>query len=453
MFYVLNTKDEIRNNDPYKVALKSLVNEIKGMDFTTMESIKDVFGDTSMDLLVSWVINNREEVTVKSLEKKLKVICKEFSVEELYYMYISSLSDVLTDEFMIESARNQGIDIKSEFAGYEEALTNLRLKSLIGTFCIYGLIIKEQLLEKNFESINIENDHNATRIIRSLRKGNYSIYKGIRGIPIIMSQKEAQLISGLVNKLINNRYDKKVIEYAGVMYSYRSLEILVSKYCFGNKVNEYVDLREFTGKEAFSISETKLFLSPVQVFTSRRIIPPEEGVVLIVDNQSNVESIYLSECSRFNYRMIFGVVRYKNGLECPISLRMNYNSTVTLSCYEVVDVMSIILDYYKIPEEALKCLGGIPSVPKYDVISGKYWLLRKNGYETNLEKEQRESGKKVKREYTVKTGTYVRKIKGVASNEANEFAKKLRIVLDEGTTLIKEKDRQYFREIEEFGLE
>jgi hypothetical protein len=95
----------------------------------------------------------------------------------------------------------------------------------------------------------------------------------------------------------------------------------------------------------------------------------------------------------------------------------------------------------------------IPPASEYEIISGLYWPLRKVGYETEAEKQQRESGKKVKREYSVKAGTYVRKIKGVASDEANKFASKLRIALGEGTTLIKEKDRKYFREIEELGFE
>lgn len=453
MFYLLNTKEEIKNNDPYKIALKTLVSEFKKMDFTLLEPIKDEFGDTSMDSLVSWIVNNTEEITIKSIEKKLKAMYKEFSIEELYYMYVSSLNDILVDEFMLESARCQGIDIKKEFSGYTKAITNLMLKSIIGTLCVYGIILKEQLLERNLDAINIADDFNATRIIRSLRKGNFSLYKGVRGLPIIISEKEAKLLSSLEKKLLNDGYSEKIIEHTSIMFSYRSLEILIAKYCFGNKVDKYIDIKEFVGEEAFNISETKLFLAPTKVMSSRKSIPAEEGVVLKVNNHKNIEAIYLSECSRFNYRVIFGVVRYKNGAEYPISLRMNYNSTVTLTCYEVVDVMSIIIDYYKIPEEALNCLGEIPTAPEYELLSGQYWLLRKNGYETETEKQQRESGKKVKREHAVKAGTYIRKIKGVASSEATEFANKLKITLNEGTTLIKEKGRRYFRDIEELGLE
>lgn len=453
MFYVFNVKEEIKNNDPYKIALKSIIKEIKNTDFETMGLDTDCFGNTSIDLLISWIVNYKDEITVGSLEKKLKNLYEEFSMEELYYMYITSLNDVLADEFLIESAMDRGINIKEEISGYKDALANLRLKSLIGTLCIYSLILNHQLLEKKLESVNIEDDYNQTKIIRSIRKDRVSLYKGIRGIPILMSEKEARYVSELNNKMHNSGLPKKFFEYTGVVYSYRSLEMLIAKYCFGNNFDKYVDVKEFVGEEVPSVSETELFLAPVQIFNSRKIIPAKEGVVLKFNAHKNIESVYITECSRINYRIIFGVVRYTNGYESPMSLRINYNSTVTLSCYHVVDVMSVILDYYKIPEDKLKVLGEIPKVPEYEVLSGVYWELRKNGYETASDAKQRKLGKNVKREYSVKPGTYVRKSRGSASEQTKEFAKKIRIALEEGMTLIKEKDRVFFREIEELNID
>ena len=80
---------------------------------------------------------------------------------------------------------------------------------------------------------------------------------------------------------------------------------------------------------------------------------------------------------------------------------------------------------------------------EFEVLSPYYWRYRKSNYETTKEREQRKQGRKVKREFTVSISSFIRKIKGNPSKEAQELAEKLCVKLEPNHTIVREHQRTY----------
>ena len=450
MFYIFNDgkKDKKKNSGPYKKAIKELIKDIQVTDIVPLLRINNASldgGVQDIESFILWVKDQGEDIDYNEAEKKLKEFYNKYTLEEMIYFYITILNNALYEDFMIQSSKTNGIELKDMFADCNETQIKLKTKSLIGIICAYSIIFNEKLLEKKIEFIDVAKDQANTKLSKYIKPQAMSLLKGVNGVPLILSSKEADLVSKLSVKLVNDGYGEEMLNHLKLVYSYRRLEEMVSMYCFGSKFNNYINKKEFIGEEAYRIENNKMFVLPIQLIHTRRLVPPVDGVVLKVKDHESIETIYINECTRFNFRMIYGIVRHKDGFEQPVSIRVNYNPIVMLNCWNSPDVASILMDFYNVPNEQLDGLNSLPEALDYEIMSSKYWELREHNYETPGEKEVRLSGKKVKREYPVKIGTYVKRISGNASEQTLKLSEQVRIQLPEKHTLVKEKNRTYDR--------
>lgn len=448
MFYIFNNKSNKQlKSDPYKKILKELTNNIRELDNDTISFLKNSSShlgipDTEELLLL---IHHNKELTYKEIEKKLKKIYSTNSFEELFYYYVVILNNSLYKDFIIKSALEANIPLEQVDPNHEETIITNKLQGTLATIAFYSILFNENLLERKIEFLNISEQYSESKPIKLIKPEPMSLLKGIHNIPILLTYKEADLVTRLSKKLILEGYDHKILDHMKLIYTYRFLEYNFSMYCFGKDFNSFINNKEFIGEEAFRIAELKMAIIPTATIKERKIIPPKDGVVLKLKNHKTVESIYLNECSRFNLRIIYGVARFKNGSEQPISMRLNSNEGTILYCYDTADISDVILDFYKCPEVKPQDEHNIIPVPEYEVLSATYWNYRNKGYETEKEHNQRVLGKKVQLEHTVKIGTRVKTIKTRASKEIREFADKIQLTLADNETVVRERNRNYTR--------
>ena len=209
-----------------------------------------------------------------------------------------------------------------------------------------------------------------------------------------------------------------------------------TKLILGEKYLEYISNR------VSNLIDVTFQSVTLDVFLHRKVLMPKSGILLLVKNDKGIESILLKEVYKFNTNHFVAITKYKDGKEISNVFTLN-EECFTHNIYWVykkeiefrtIDYIIHFLDSMDIDEEF--------DDMKYEVISPTYWKYRNRGYKSENDKTDYK-GVVIKREFEIEIAPFIRKIDGVASNEAKSLAKKLGVILEDGHTIVKPHIRHY----------
>lgn len=441
MFYFLN-KDNHKSSkkkriSPYRQVIKQLVNDINDTDTNAVlivNSLNPEYRNVLLEDFISWVQAQGDDISYSIAEKKLKDIYAEVGLDRLIIFYISVLNTCLTEDFILRLSRMNNVKDADFFENYEEFQIRKKARTTLAKICLFSVIFSENLLDKSICKFSINDDYSKTKIIKEIKSETMSLFNGMDDIPLLLTQKETDLVYKLINKLRSDGESFAVFNHLKFLLSQHTLERFNAFYCFEDRLENFITNTEFTQNGATRVELSKFYSIPVEAIYQRRIIPPDEGVVIKVLDHPQIESIYLNECSRFNYRIIYGIVRFKDNYEQLYSLKVDINPILVLFTLYSGDVTSILLDFYKTPD-TLKNNMGITSSFKFNILPAETWKYRTKNYTIPSNEDINNNN--------VKITTYVRKTKGNPSKETLNYANKLKLILEENQTLVKEKGRNY----------
>lgn len=441
MFYYINkstsNSHKKKTINPYRQIIKQLIDDINKTDINAaiaVNTLNPEYRNINIEEYISWVHSQGKDISYSMAEKKLKNIYEETGLDRTIIFYIAVLNTSLAEDFILKISRMNNVKDADFFNNYEEFKIRKFARTTLTKISLYSIIFSENLLEKSIFKFSINEDYSKTRIIKEIRSEKMSLFKGLDDIPLLLTQKETDLACNLINKLKRDSQNIAIFEHLKLLLSQNTLEHFNALYCFENKFDDYVKDSKFNINDAKKFEAAKFYPVPVEATYQRKIIPPEEGVVLRVIDHPNIESLYINECSRFNYRIIYGVTRFKDGYEQSFSLKIDINPVVILYTLYSSDLVGIILDFYKVPSSFKETLG-ITTSFKFELLPADAWKFRKKDYTVTYTNENTIA--------TPKFNTYVRKTKGKPSKETLIYAEKLKLTLEENQTLVKEKDRRY----------
>lgn len=441
MFYFLNNEDFKSNKkkklNPYRKVIKQLVNDINNTDYNSVLLVNELhpyFRNTKVENFISWVQEQGDDISYSQTEKMLKEVYTEIGVDKLLTFYISALNTSLTEDYILKLSRANNMKDSDFFDNYEEFKNRKNARTTLTKISLLAIIFSENLLDKNLYKLLLNDEQNQTKIVKDIKLQKLSLLNGINDIPLLLSQKEADLICDLITKLSREEQSIALLEHLRLLLSQHILEKLNTLYCFENKLENFITSLEFTEKEATKIELSRFFPIPLDALHQRKIIPPDNGVVLKLVDHPGIESIYVNECSRLHYRIIYGIVRHKDNHEQPFSLKIDTNPLVILFTLHSNDVVSVLIDFYKI-SQSFKDTLGIKKSFKFDTLSADTWKYRTKNYTI--------PSNKCNTTEPVKINTYIRRTKGNPSKETLEYANKLKLSLEQNHTIVKEKDRRY----------
>lgn len=183
------------------------------------------------------------------------------------------------------------------------------------------------------------------------------------------------------------------------------------------------------------------------LFMTRKVLIPKNGVVILVENEeSSIESIFLSEKLVGDTNNIYFITRYKNGTEIINSVLLNkkmaHNATIFMGLAEINDTYFNTLGYIFKFLNVNIAKDEIYNSIKFSVIAPYYWKYRHKNYKSENDIVD-SKGVVIKREFEIEIAPFVRKIKGQPSSEALKLADKLGVVLEEHHTIVKPHKRVY----------
>lgn len=438
MFYVYNdisNSNNKKNFNPYREALKNLVDDIKNTDFNVLINTNvyiqsDICSDIDKIVLNIYSMKN---INYKSIEKEFNNLYKKYGLLNLLNLYVVSVNQIL-DSYLF----NNVVEPSKRVYILDDMDTYYKSCALLSKISLYSVIINNDLLNYKIDYMLDDKNKKDYRIVKDLKRENISLAKGLYDVPIFLTTKDARLFK---NSLSSNKLTMS--EIRGYMNTYTVLlfQSLTEIVFFKDEYKKYFnfqydyDIKKLYKKKIFSIDHNVIKL--------RKVLPPKGGIVLKIKDDDDIESIYFNEKEDLNNRAIGGVVRYTDGTEEDFIFILNslVSSSIFCTCSEKVFI-ALLLFYeveYEIFNKVLNKYGKID----FEVLSPYYWRYRKNNYETNKEKKQRLEGKKIKREFTVNISSFIRKIKGNPSKEAQELAEKLCVKLNPNHTIVKEHQRTY----------
>lgn len=452
MITLLHTKDNYKkkNFDIYKELLKETSRTIKKIPLEDIIQIDTFFHHEtykSIGKLALLFYSHKEGSGYSKIKKEIKKMYKEYGLNTfidlyLYFTYaITERAHVLTE---------YGEEIANELTRYsvkDSISTYFNIETLISSLALIIIILENDLLNygiSHFQDINGE-----LKLIKDTKKDTFSIIKGcynnnnefVYGTIGLISSKDFNLYKNRTIDIVDN-YNHLDSNNAKILcakdflklktvITYNYYQLLLTKMIY---LDEYFKNNKYVNE---SFLDSELCYLKSNVLKTRKFLPPKGGIILKINNSSNIESIYLNE-SEFNEdRVIVGTVRYTDKTESIFSLVLPVRLFNIVTLRHLDEVIDILLDFYGIED------GDSNKKFEYEVLSPYYWKYRDNNYETKNEKKDRIAGKKVKREYEVKISSFIRKINGNPSNEALSLAEKLCIELKPNTTIVKEHTRTY----------
>lgn len=448
IFYLQNIKNKNtknkKNNSPYRKIIKNLIYSISEIDIDTVKIVSNINPDYRIKAIEDfciWVQSQGNEISYSEAESQLKSIYLENGFERLYYIYLSIINNTICEELILKSSHQENLKPQNFLDDYDEFLKRAKVRSIIATICLFSIVFNEDLLTKKIFKLNIKDDFLKSTLVKELRVENISILNGLGNIPILISEKETDLINKLIISLKKNSSNIRILEHLRLILTHFYAELSIAMYCMGSNYEYYLNNTSFSEKEAGKLESSRFYPVPCEVLSKRKLIPPDEGVILKLKDHPNIESIYLNECTRFGNRIIYGVGRFFDGYEFPYSLIINNNPITILFAPFAEDILSTILDFYKIFEDHKEYIGLSKSF-SYDLLSASYWKYRTKGYKTASEKI---NNTKYNNEHPLKITTYIRSTKGNASKDTLSFAQKIHLIIEDHQTIVKEKNRFYNR--------
>lgn len=441
MYYCYNNPNLINNKsnknkkkyDPYRELTKSLVEKIKSTDINLLISINLYLKSDMLQEVekVALSIYQNQNINYKKIEKEIKNLHDRYGTSNLLYAYIIGCSQVL-DDHLFNMVVGEDRKVKKT-----ENIEEIReICSIISLITFASLVYTYDLLNYRIEGITIADD--CLRLRRSIKRENISIVGGLFGIPFFLGAESSIDAYNTMNYDLEHRRDiGEYFKVQSVVFFQNMLELSFFKDEFSKyfKIEYNLDHDELYDKKVFAMD--------IDVMKLRKVLPPNGGVILKFINDKDIESIYLNEKEDVDDRIVAGVVRYTDGSENDFAFLLSKVVSSNIFCKHCEKVFIALLKFYEVSysnfENILKKYGD----PNFEVISPYYWKYRKQNYETNKERTQRLEGKKVKREYTVKISTFIRKIKGEASAESKALAEKLFIKLEPNHTVVREHTRTY----------
>lgn len=431
MFYVYNDTKELnkKKTNVYKESLKVLVSDIKKTDFNILINTNVYIKSTICSDIDKLVLNiyTSNDINYKLIEKEFCNLYKKYGLINLLNLYIVSTNQIL-DSYLF----NKVVEPSKQVHLFDDVESYYKSCALLAKISLFAIIINNDLL--NYRIDYLIDNKTDYKIIKNLKKENISLAKGLYDIPVFLTMNE---IKTLKNFLDNKIPTKEYMDVYSVILFQSLSEILF----FKDEYKKYFSFRYNYNLE--ELYKKKIFSMEHGVVKLRKVLPPKGGVILKVKNDDEIESIYFNEKEDINNRAVAGVVRYTDGTEEDFIFILNslVSSNIFCRCSEKV-FMALLLFYevdYKNFDKIINRYGKV----EFDVLSPYYWKYRKSNYETTKEKEQRLQGKKVKKEYTVKISTFIRKIKGNPSKEAQELAERLCVKLEPNFTIVREHSRTY----------
>ena len=449
MFYVFNdtnvikTKKGTKGVNPYREAIKNLVADIKSTDFDILINT-NVYIQSSLSSEIDKLllkIYTMKDINYKLIEKELDTLYKKFGLLNMLNMYVFTVNQILDSYlFNLVVAEDDQVKVTDNNENYYKTC------SLLAKISIYSIIVANDLLNSKIDYI--ENDIKDYKFVKQLKREKISLVKGLYDVPVLLSTKEARYFK---NSLEANTMSVRDISPYFHTYTIVQFQQFTQMLFFKDDFKKYFkfeyeyDNNRLYGKTYFTIDSSVIKL--------RKVLPPNGGVILKINNDENIESIFINEKEDANLRALGGIVRYKDGAEEDFIFILNNPVSNFVYCTEPEKVFMALVKFYEIEYERIDKLRAKYKTMDFEVLSPYYWRYRANNYETTKEKEQRLQGKKVKREFTVNISSFIRKIKGNPSKEAQELAERLCVKLEPNHTIVREHKRTYNKSNESLDLD
>lgn len=452
MITFIHTNEDYKkkNFNVYKELLKEVSRTIKKVPLEDIIQIDTFFHhDTykSLGKLALLFYSHKEGSGYSKIKKEIKKIYKENGLKTFIDLYLCFTHSIMEREHILTEYGEEIANQLTRYSVKDSIYTYFNIETLISSLSLIIIIFENDLL--NYGISHFQNNNGELKLIKNTKKDTFSIIKGCYN----MNNDFIYGSIGLISSKDFNIYKNKTID---IIDNYNHLDsissrklcskdflklktVIISNY-YQLLLTKMIYLDEYFKNSTFvceSFLNSELCYLKNNLLKSRKFLPPKGGIILKINNSSNIESIYLNE-SEFNEdRVLVGTVRYTDKTESIFSsvLPVNFFNIITLKYVD--EVIDILLDFYGIEEQ------NINKKFEYEVLSPYYWKYRDNNYETKNEKKDRIIGKKIKREHTVKISNFIRKINGNPSNEALYLAKKLCIELEPNTTIVKEHTRNY----------
>lgn len=435
MYYIFNDAGYKKNFNPYKEALKELVKQIKNTEFdilinTNIYIQSQICAD--IDKLVLKIYSS-DNINYNALEKDFKKLYKKYGVINLLNMYVVSVGQIL-DSYLFNRvvSEDKRVYILEDMDKYYKSC------SLLATIALFSIIINNDLLNYKIDYI-IDNKADY-KIVKDLKRESISLGKGLYDVPIFITTRDAKMFRNSLEA--NSIRSEEVLEFFDI-YSVLLFQAMAEMVFFKDEYKKYFkftyeyDIEALYYKRIFSIDHN--------VIRRRKVLPPKDGVILRITNDKDVESIYLTEKDDLNSRAVAGVIRYTNGMEEDFIFLLSNVVSSSIFCTHAEKVFGAIMSFYEVECNSVNDMLNKYGRMEFEIISPYYWKYRKSNYETSKEREQRKQGKKVKREYTVNISSFIRRINGSPSKEAQQLAEKLCVRLEPNHTIVKEHKRTYNR--------
>ena len=431
MFYVYNNINNLNNkkkSNEYREAIKVLVKDIKNTDFEVLINTNVYLKSEVCSEIDKLVLNiySSKDINYKSIEKNLINLYKKFGLMNMIKLYVVSTNQIL-DSYLF----NKCVDHSKRVTILDNTELYYKSCGLISNITMFSIILANDLLSSKIEYVaKGETDY---KFIKNLKKEKISLAKGLYNIPVLLSSKETEFVRAINDEMIFKDY---MNTYTVLLFQTFS-ELLF----FKEEYNKYFEFNyEYSTTR---IDRRRIFSIDHNVVKLRKVLPPKNGIVLKVKNDDNIEAIYFNEKEDVETRAICGVVKYKDGTEEDFVFLLNNFVSASIYCSYAEKVFMALLLFYQVEYDNFYKVLNKYGKMDFEVLSPYYWKYRNSNYETKKEKELRLEGKKFKREYTVNISTFIRKIKGNASKEAQELAERLCVKLEPNHTIVREHSRTY----------
>ena len=433
MYYVYNDINNKKNFNPYRESLKILVKDIKNTSFDVLINTNVYIKSELCSDIDKIVLNiySMKDVNYKSIEKELNNLYKKFGLINLLNLYVISTNQIL-DSYLF----NKVVDINRRVYILDDMESYYSSCALLAKISLFAIIINNDLL--NYKIDYIADNKIDYKIIKNLKRENISLAKGLYDIPIFITTNEARRFK---NSIESKELTTDFIKECFNTYTVPLFQSMAEMVFFKDEYKKYFNFKYDYNIE--TLYKKRIFSIDHNVVKMRKVLPPKGGVILKINNDADIESIYLNEKEDLNSRAVAGVVRYRDGSEEDFIFLLNNLVSSSIFCTHAEKVFMALLLFYEVSYENFDKILNKYGRMEFEVLSPYYWRYRKSNYETTKEREQRNQGRKVKREFTVSISSFIRKIKGNPSKEAQELAEKLCVKLEPNHTIVREHQRTY----------
>lgn len=183
----------------------------------------------------------------------------------------------------------------------------------------------------------------------------------------------------------------------------------------------------------------------------RKVLVPRSGVVLKVEDGSDIDCIMIREIeNEFDNNLVI-VTRDRSGEEWANSFILSSSFEEDQIYLEKAGLNASSLDYVFdflgiLDKRMIEIRGnGLTRELSYEVISPWYWKYR--GLYTDPRDKVDSKGVVIERAYEIDIAHFIRKTKGEAGEDAKKLAKRLSVELEEGQTIVRAHTRQYKRKV------